>query len=357
MTQRVVASRGQDVRSIAVRDTPETDVVPVSPWLRDSYRIYRALRDEPFDRIVFPPTSLPYCSVRAKETGVAFGATELIVDGSPAQPTEPLTKHVLGEAVTARLAYDVVRQQLHKDTSSSPSVSVVVPVYERVDYLPQCMESLGRQTYGDVEVIVVDDGSTRPVRAPGATVLRVSHGGVAAARNHGAHAAAGELIVFLDDDDVAFPELVETLVRAKRVSSADIVAAGARVFHGDGPPQPHAGDRITIPFGNAEELGLLWNHYGHPTALWPRELFDEVGGFRELAVGEDWELLARAALAGARLTAPPDPLFWYRQGGGGRFAGVAGTDRASGEQAVGELYARHRPDDVRRLNELYDRRS
>src|SRR5689334_21559100 len=101
----------------------------------------------------------------------------------------------------------------------SPRVSVVTPAFDAAQTIGATVASVLGQTYRDVELVVVDDGSTdrtaaiaeahgEPVR-----VVRQENRGVAAARNRGIEAAAGELIAFCDADDVLLPEHVERLVR------------------------------------------------------------------------------------------------------------------------------------------------
>jgi hypothetical protein len=212
------------------------------------------------------------------------------------------------------------------EAEERPLVSVVIPFHERTHYLRACLDSLARQTHPALEVVIADDGSASPAAAAflgelerrswpwPLRVVHLPHGGLASARNGGWRAASGELVVFLDDDDVAFDELVATLVGARRRAGADVVVAGARTFEGDGSPQPRPGDRVTISLCQPAELTLLGNHSGGPTCLWTRALLERLDGFRPTPrVVEDWHILVRATLAGARITTPPDPLWWYRR--------------------------------------------
>lgn len=100
---------------------------------------------------------------------------------------------------------------------ADPLVSVVIPAYEGERFLAEALHSVAAQSHRRVETIVVDDGS--PDRSaeiaaeqPGVRVLRQPRGGVAAARNAGVKAASGELIAFLDQDDVWTPDKLERQV-------------------------------------------------------------------------------------------------------------------------------------------------
>ena len=91
-----------------------------------------------------------------------------------------------------------------------PRVSVIIPAYNRAQYILETLESIFAQTYTDYEIIVIDDGSTddtRDVLQPLIDVERIRYifqenQGVSAARNHGIRLAEGELIAFLDTDDI-----------------------------------------------------------------------------------------------------------------------------------------------------------
>jgi glycosyltransferase involved in cell wall biosynthesis len=107
--------------------------------------------------------------------------------------------------------------------SNNPKVSVVIPAYNVECYLPECLESIYKQTLSDFEVIVVDDASTDETRGAAVRVenaygrLRYfrneTNQGSAATRNFGIKEARAEIIAFLDGDDRWYPEFLETLLR------------------------------------------------------------------------------------------------------------------------------------------------
>src|SRR5688500_43296 len=100
----------------------------------------------------------------------------------------------------------------------SPRVSVVIPAYQEGWCGGAAVSSVLWQTFEDLEIVVVDDGSTDATAAVvealdgPITLVQQENAGVAAARNRGIAAARGELIAFLDADDLLFPEHVEALV-------------------------------------------------------------------------------------------------------------------------------------------------
>jgi len=244
----------------------------------------------------------------------------------------------------------------HSVPGSLPDVSVVVPRHERTTYLPHCLDALAAQSQLPAEVIVADDGSTSATALRQLDelesrswpwqlrCLRLPHGGVGPARNAGYDAATADLILFVDDDDVLFPDALETLVRAHHAAGADVVAAGARRFYGEGAPTPRDDDTVVLFFGQPYELGLLSNYCGPPTCLWRREALERIGGFRPvLSPNEDWEILVRAALAGAQLVALPDAAYWYRRTPGSRFGADAYAKREMSVAVVAEAFAETLP--------------
>lgn len=112
-----------------------------------------------------------------------------------------------------------------------PTVSIVVPVYNAEDTLYECVESILGQTYGAVEVILTDDGSTDKSPdicnffAEKDTRVKVIHkpnGGVSTARNAGLDACTGDYITFTDSDDTLEPDFIETAITAFDKTDADV---------------------------------------------------------------------------------------------------------------------------------------
>lgn len=121
-------------------------------------------------------------------------------------------------------------------------VSVVVPVYQAVDYLEECLTSLRAQTYPHLDVVIVDDGSTDGSGAvcarhaaadPRLRIHRQSNAGLGAARNVGISLATGDYLTFLDADDTLPPDAYEVLVGSLDASGSDFATGSVqRVSHG-----------------------------------------------------------------------------------------------------------------------------
>ena len=121
-------------------------------------------------------------------------------------------------------------------------VSIVVPIYNVEPYLNRCLESITAQTYGDLEILLVDDGSTDgcatlcdqwAIRDSRIRVIHKKNEGLGMARNTGLEQATGNHIFFLDSDDYVDKTLVEKCLRCAREQAAEVVLYGScRVRNG-----------------------------------------------------------------------------------------------------------------------------
>lgn len=118
-------------------------------------------------------------------------------------------------------------------------ISIIVPIYKVEKYLPRCIESLTTQTYSDLEIILVDDGSQDrcgricdeyAARDKRIIVIHQQNAGVSAARNAGLEAASGEYIGFCDPDDWAAPDMYEELLYAMNDFLADLSICGYNYY-------------------------------------------------------------------------------------------------------------------------------
>ena len=113
-----------------------------------------------------------------------------------------------------------------------PLISVIIPVYNVAPYLKRCLDSVAAQTWENLEVWLVDDGSTdgslalceaRAEQDSRFRVLRQANAGVSAARNRGMDHAAGQYLQFVDGDDFLPPDATENLARTAAATGADLV--------------------------------------------------------------------------------------------------------------------------------------
>ena len=117
----------------------------------------------------------------------------------------------------------------------TPLVSVIIPVYQTKEYLKECIDSVLSQKYRELEIILVDDGSTDGSGAlcdtfagtdPRMRVIHKENGGLSSARNAGIEASAGEYITFIDSDDMVADCMIEEMVRLAQSENADLVKIG-----------------------------------------------------------------------------------------------------------------------------------
>lgn len=201
-----------------------------------------------------------------------------------------------------------------------PKVSVVIPAYNAMKYLPKTLESVLQQTFTDFEVLIVNDGSSDQIVewVDGITDLRVKlisqrNQGVSTARNIGIDHSQGEYVAFLDADDLWEPTKLEKQVHylADR-SEVGLVYTWTTLIDTLGEPTGRV-------FASLVE-GLVWKQLiendmistGSSTMI-RRSCFDEVGVFDpSLAFAEDWDMWLRIA-ARYSFGVVKEPLTFYRQ--------------------------------------------
>ena len=215
--------------------------------------------------------------------------------------------------------------------AQTPPVTVCLVHHERPELLRMAAGSALAQDYPNLDAVLVDDGSESPAAlaaleqveadfaARGWRVVRQENRYCGAARNTAARAARGEWLLFLDDDNVLFPDAVSRLVRAARFAEADCVPAASIRFTGDGDPRTDTASHGTpIRFlGAARAWSRFSNVVGDACALVRRDVFEAAGGFtEEYRVGlDDLALYNRLIRDGRRIEPLPDPVYYYRMGG------------------------------------------
>ncbi len=191
-----------------------------------------------------------------------------------------------------------------------PLISIVVPIYNAERYLERCLDSLKRQTYRSLEILLIDDGSTdateeicrRYERADSRfRYIFQTNSGVSAARNHGIDLARGDYLGFCDSDDWAEPDLYECLYQLLIQTQSDIAIVSAIQDYGNAAAPVE--DDPTVQILDAEHA-VLEMHRGklYEGQLWNKliraELFDGVRLCENIAICEDmllmWELFRRA---------------------------------------------------------------
>lgn len=193
-------------------------------------------------------------------------------------------------------------------------VSVIIPCYNHGQYLDEAVDSILNQTFQDVEIFVVDDGSTDELtirilaqyQKPKTTVIRLPHGGVAIARNTGIAAANGEYILMLDADDYFERTFLEKAIQVLETRpEIGAVSCGLQRFG--------ANTRKVMPTGGGiEQFVLGINACGN--ALYRKICLEQAGGYDSTLQGdEDWDLFINITKRGWQVAVIPEYLFYYRQ--------------------------------------------
>ena len=220
-----------------------------------------------------------------------------------------------------------------KDRLDDALVSIVVPVYNTAPYLTRCIDSILCGTHCNVELLLIDDGSTDGSAAildgyvqkdARVRVLHLQNGGVSAARNRGIEAAAGDYIGFVDSDDWVEPAFVERLLAPFCDDPNLGVSICGWITHredrtlpcvgcGAGRLEPKRAIEVALDHGRGFH-GYLWNK------LFSADLFRTEPQLRldtDVFVCEDLLLCVRAFLRGAAAFDSGEPLYHYlyREGG------------------------------------------
>lgn len=202
----------------------------------------------------------------------------------------------------------------------TPTVSVVITTYNSEQFIASAVESVLAQTYKDIEVLVVDDGSTDDTRH----VLE-SYGNQihyiwqenqerSAARNHGVGLAKGDLIAFLDSDDVWLKEKLALQVDAiQRFPQAVMVYGCAQIIDPKGTPTRWWGEDTIGSLEGEVESSIQDNNILFGSSLTPsiamirKDAFEQIGGFDTTihrGIGEDWDLWIRLSSLGPFVRIP-----------------------------------------------------
>ena len=157
----------------------------------------------------------------------------------------------------------------------APTVSVIVPVYNVADYLPQCIDSIVRQTYTRLEVLLVDDGSTDSsgdicdqwaARDARIRVIHKLNGGLSDARNAALDVMTGQMVMMVDGDDYVSDDCVETLVKLMDDTQCDVAIGQWCMFDDNNQPRSSShSDNIQV-FDREQainQLGLQPSVQGH----------------------------------------------------------------------------------------------
>jgi len=205
-----------------------------------------------------------------------------------------------------------------------PLVSILIPAFNAAPWIAQTLDSALAQTWPQIEILVVDDGSTdntldiaRSYKNKSLRVISQPNAGAAAARNTGLRAALGDYIQFLDADDLLAPDKIERQMLALAEAPANSIASSPWGRFENAPEQavftPEENWRDSAPVDwlclNFAGRGMM------PPAAWlvPRRLIAATGPWDErLSLNDDGEYFCRVLLASPAIRFCPDARTYYR---------------------------------------------
>jgi glycosyltransferase involved in cell wall biosynthesis len=209
-------------------------------------------------------------------------------------------------------------------------LSVIITCYNYSKYLVGCVESALRQTHRDIEVIIVNDGSTddtddvvrRFLFDPRIRYIKQNNAGQASAKNTGIRQATGELLAFLDADDLWESSKLEKQVPLFSDPAVGVVYSRARYIDEGGREAPFelSGKYLKPRSGHVTENLFMDNFVPFSSSVARRHCLEEFGGFDEsLKMGIDWDLWLRLSTK-YKFAYVDQPLLLYRLGHSGQMS-------------------------------------
>lgn len=205
-------------------------------------------------------------------------------------------------------------------------VSVILPVYKVEDYLDKCMESIVEQTYRELEIILVDDGS--PDRCPElcdawaardsrVRVLHKSNGGVGEARNSGMEIAKGSYLMFVDSDDALPPDAVQVLLERLTADGSDLAVGKYLPVYPDGRfGEDRCAFFADLVLSGDDFLTRVGNNMGYPVGpcgkLYRRKIMEGIR-FPRMTCAEDMWVFPLIVQQCALVSVVARVVYYYNQ--------------------------------------------
>ena len=218
-----------------------------------------------------------------------------------------------------------------------PLVTIVVPIYNVDAYLDRCIESVAGQDYDDLEIILVDDGSTDrsgticdewSVRDSRIKVVHKGNGGLSSARNAGIDASTGHWIRFVDADDVLPADAVSSMLGF--ASECDDIVCGSYLYFKDNVPSVDGCSDVVRIMDWREALeDMLYQKVISASAcdkMFRRGLFDNLR-FKDGILYEDLEFMSRALPMCRSIAVSRKVVYFYRKGRTGSILSVFNRKR------------------------------
>ena len=233
-----------------------------------------------------------------------------------------------------------------------PLISVIVPVYNVKKYVEKCLDSILRQKYKNLDIVVVDDGSddgsseicdNLEKKDKRVRVFHKKNGGLSDARNFGLRKAKGDIVAFVDSDDFVNENFVGAMLESMEKNNADVVVCGYNdiVPNEENMSGGEAAVKLLTHHENVDTV--TWNKMYKKSLFLGNEIWFPVGKKHEDTL-TTYKLLARAK----RVSYINRPLYYYID----RKGSIMSTEKIEGRLAMRELAAKEAVDYFRNHNDL-----
>lgn len=247
-----------------------------------------------------------------------------------------------------------------------PLVSIIVPVYKVEKYLPRAVNSVINQTYRNLEIILVDDGS--PDRCPKlcdqyaendsrVKVIHKSNGGLSDARNAALDVFKGVYVTFLDSDDYLSANAIEILVRLAIKENAETVCSGLNIIDSKGIIYDYRNCDTDFYGSGPEMVRLMFSdvfpYNFSPSKLFKRELFENV----RYPIGRLYEDIAttyKAVIKSKKVYCTNRCLYYYERGREGNITSELDSAKAAQSYYCGCLNSKEQIEFCRKNSEFAD---
>jgi glycosyltransferase involved in cell wall biosynthesis len=211
--------------------------------------------------------------------------------------------------------------------SPAPRVSVLLPCHDAAQFLPDTIASIEAQSYRDIEIVAVDDGSTDATRSlldawavqdRRVRVVARPHGGIVPALRAAVDASAGEILVRMDADDVAYSSRIERQVELLD-AHPEVGACGTLVRYfprgrvQGGAQRYEAWINTLVDHADIVRDIFVECPIAHPTMAVRRDVLESVGGYQDNGWPEDYDLVFRLWKAGVVMAKVPEVLLRWRE--------------------------------------------
>jgi len=354
-------ARRQDAGSVFVGSSPEI----FGYWL-ERVVMQTRLRFEGDERLVFINAWNEWAEGCHLEPDERYGrqylqavSAALAVREPPPRPLRPPWGAVRALAESQAGVLRSVRSPTLPEPSSGTRVSVVMPAYNHAAYVPAALDSVLAQTHRNLEIIVVDDGSTDATaavlddyaarcRSHALTVVHQEHAGAHHALNRGLALARGEVIALINSDDLYAPTRLARLLEEMSRRRSAFAFSSTRFIDDDGNevPASHADARplreaLLEPREGRDLLYVLVKTniaISSGNFVFRRDLLERTGGFCSLRVCHDWDFVL-AASRETPLAFLDEPLYLYRLHGENTYSHVRALAAFEADQVLSRFLA------------------